>query len=170
MSKKIKGDNNVVIEGDKNTVMQSPVFNINPKVINKLDKPSNSITEEDAHKIKGLIDEIVKNTKLPYPAVWKKFKNHVKVTEYKALPKEKYQEAIVYLTKWRAATTKNLKASDTITYRKNRYAAIYARLKNLGITKEQFAVSLEKKYSVTSLKELSINDLEQVYISVMNTK
>lgn len=170
MSKKIKGNNNTIIKGDKNTVMQSPVFNMNPRIVNKLDKPSNSINEEQAHNIKRLIDEIVKTTKLPYPAVWRKFKDYVKVTEYKALPKEKYQEAIGYLTKWRAATTKNLKTSDTETYRKSKYTAIYARLKNLGITKEQFAVSLEKQYAVTSLKELSVSDLEQVYISVMNIK
>ncbi len=169
MTNKIKGDNNIIVNGDKNTVMQSPVFK-NSKVVNKINKPADSITEEQAFEIKKLIDKIVKNTALPYPAVWGKFKNYVKVSEYKAMPISKYDSAIKYLKKWQAATVRNLRSSDTTTYRKKRYTAIYARLKNLGITKDQFAISLKEKYSVTSLKDLSLEDLEKVYVSIINTK
>ncbi len=169
MASKIKGDNNIVISGDKNTVIQSPVFN-NSKIVNKIDKPADSISEEQAYEIKCLIDEIVKNTALPYAAVWKKFWKEFKVASYKALPIDKYDSAIKYLQKWQAATARNLKSSDTASYRKKRYTAIYARLKNLGITKEQFSDSLEEKYGVTSLKDLSLENLERVYTSIMNVK
>ena len=61
MSKKIVGDNNIMVSGNENTILQSPIINISPRIIKKIEveKPDHSITEEQAYEMKGLEDALV---------------------------------------------------------------------------------------------------------------
>lgn len=169
MSKKIVGDNNIMVSGNENTILQSPIINISPRIIKKIEveKPDHSITEEQAYEIKRLVNAIVENTGEAYSSVWNKFKRKFKIASYRALPAEKYEEAINYLNQWAGATTKKLKQTNVNLYRKKRYTDIYARIKNKGITKEQLHDFLKKSYEVESLTELSIEQLDAVYLQIM---
>lgn len=142
---------------------------------NPVTKPGiEHISEEQCFKIKGLVDEIIQLEKLVkrkpagYAVVWPAVSRHCGVNAYRMIPYEKFGKAVKYLQSWIG----RLRSADTArtidpTQRTSRYAAIHARAKG---QEDRLRAWMVKKYAVSSMTELSNDDLEALYRSVMRWK
>lgn len=102
--------------------------------------------------------------KQEYNTFYKEFK----ISSYKLLPKDKYEEALIWLRKRNAYKGKKvLRQGNKEEWRKEQYTAIYFKANNLGMSKEDlYLFATEKlalKKPLTSLKELSDTRLEKLY-------
>lgn len=95
----------------------------------------------------------------------KKYKDKFKLLGYRCLPAEKFDEAISWLLQSRARLQPKLRRRDNTQWRNNRYKGIFARAKELGITKEQIIMIANKKFNknIKSIKELGEQNLDKLY-------
>lgn len=84
---------------------------------------------------------------------------------YRCLPAEKFDEAISWLLQSRARLQPKLRRRDNTQWRNNRYKGIFARAKELGITKEEIIMIANKKFNknIKSIKELGEQNLDKLY-------
>lgn len=136
------------------------------------------LKEEQAAKIKQMVDDIVelekitKRTPKTYAAVWSAFKKNFKVANYRKIREDDYDKAVAYLQRWRGRLkmSKSLPKKEPDLYRKKRYGDIFAISKNeLGWTKKDVDNYIFDVYHVSSIRELSDKELENLYqrINVM---
>lgn len=168
----IQGDKNIQIGGD---------FVINKReVIKNIIKPGiQHIIEEQAYKIKQLIDQLsemdVKTGRRDSHSKWySKLYKRFKVTSYKTIPLEIYEEVVTWLHQQIAQERKKLRRANNTEWGKQHYTAIYARAKKLGLEKEQIyeiaQLKLCLKKPITSLKELGERNLKRLYNIIMQKK
>ncbi len=163
----IIGDNNTQIKTDKLIVTQ--------KVINKRQSPprdETNITEEQSFIIKQLIDEIVdaiynskktkKDKKYIYPEVWKFFKAKFKITEYKKLNINDFDNAVKYLKQQKAiyiGKPKYAKEKNS-EFKKEMYKAIHTLVNELEWSNDKYREYLHNNYGVLSSKDLDDKKLK----------
>ncbi len=137
------------------------------------------LTEEQAAKLKALVDAIVKLEKLvsknpkTYAAVYNALKKRYKVVYYRKIGEEEFPKAEAYLRAWkgRLLHSRDLPQKDNELYRKARYSAIFAAAKNrLGLTKKALDGYIFAEYGVNSIRNLDNTQLEHLYTTVMVTK
>lgn len=159
----IKGNNNVQVVGGDYITTQ--------KVVKKTEviyDPDLYITDAQASeiqiKIRKIGESLSNTTKESFRASYAAFYKRFKITSYKLLPKEDFEEAIKWLDKQIAMNRPKLRKTDNDQYRKDTYRSLNARAKQLGIDIHEFANrELELKNPITSLKELSDTRLNKLY-------
>lgn len=156
----IIGNNNIQVAGDIKTeriIYRTEVI---------YDKNIH-ITDEQASIIQDKIRKIAlerKNDPLAFPHSQNAFKRHFKITSYKTLPKEKYDEAIIWLNKQIAMNRKTLRKNNPEQWRKDMYKSIHTRARELSIDIHNYATEvLSTKAPVLSLTELSDTRLQKLY-------
>lgn len=169
-----KGNHNVQVGINQGTIIKTD------KVVKKNEiKPNieNHISEAQAKEIKECIDKIVEineqagkgNKSKIYPETWQSFYNRFKITSYKLLPKETFEDAITWLKQQIAFEHRpKLRKSNNDQWKKDIYGAIYAKSqKSLGLDKQglyDFALEkLKLKTPINSLKDLSDTRLNKLY-------
>lgn len=172
--------------GDKNLQIINPAnIEINQnttKVIKNVVQPTGEhINEEQAFIIKRLIDEIVEiqytgsRARFPkskyYPEWWKKLCNRFRITSYKLIPREKFEEAESWLHQQVAILRPKLRRTDKNEWRNQHYKAIYTKANSLNLTKEElYQLAFDKlllKNYISSLKDLKDSELKKFYDKIM---
>ena len=156
-NQKIVGNNNIQVNGD---------YIQTHKIVNKkeiiYDKDYH-ITDEQALNIRELIKKIAEETS-NYAGAYNALYKHFRITSYKTLPKDKYDEAVAWLKKVIAINRNKLKKKDSNQWRKDLYRSIHTRANEIGINIHDFANDkLKIKKPITSLTELSDTRLKKLY-------
>lgn len=166
----IKGNSNTIIKGDNNTITQNinPIVKNPPAIVIPNEK---HISNEQQFKIKSKIDDIVKkevasgmDSSKAYRKTWVMFKNKFKLTSYKELEKERFEEAMQYLNKINALKLPKIRRRNNALWRKELYKSIYSRANELGLTKKDLYNLVYEKYSkkINSLTELGEQTLTKL--------
>lgn len=134
------------------------------------------VTDAQAVKIREKISELVemiasasqKNKASLFREEYNALYKYFRITSYKLLPREKYEEAMIWLQKRIAYKgKKHLRRGDTEVWRKKQYTAIYTRARELGMTREevlyQATILLSLKSPLESLKDVSDTRLQKIY-------
>lgn len=150
----------------KNEVLANPDINISQEQAKKIKDMVNSIVEiyEQAGKFKNSSDK-----GKCFAQTWTSFNNRFSLTSYLLLPKDKFDEALIWLQKQIAFDHRPiLRKANNPQWKKDMYGAIYAKSQNeLHLDKQglyQFAFDkLKLKEPISSLKELSDTRLQKLY-------
>lgn len=172
VNQEIIGNKNVQVAGDYITTS---------KFVNKttvIHDPNEHITDTQAKEIKDRVYKIAESrqgeskfTSAPYGLVYGGFYKRYKITSYKLLPKDKYEDAIKWLDKQIAIYRPKLKNVDKEQYLKDMYKAIHAKARQLGVDVYDFAYdTLELKKPIASLKELSDARIKKLYNKLFNKR
>ena len=165
--------NNII--GNNNTQIKTDKLIVTQKLVNKRQSPprdETNITEEQSFIIKQLIDEIVdaiynskktkKDKKYIYPEVWKFFKAKFKITEYKKLNINEFDNAVKYLKQQKAiyiGKPKYAKEKNS-EFRKEMYKAIHTLVNELEWSNDKYREYLHNNYGVLSSKDLDDKKLK----------
>jgi hypothetical protein len=164
---RIDGSNNMAAGRDINInkrVVQRVVFTPGPQ----------HITESQARKIDELIKELGgideasrRPSDNPYAQWWSKLKRHFDVSNFRAIPAERGEEAIEWLQRQKAMQRPRLRRADNEAWRKSHYKGIWARSKQLGLSKpDVYDIAYQRlglKTPLISLKDLGERNLESLY-------
>lgn len=177
----ITGNDNVQV-GVNNGKIVNATANTIRNVIEVIHDPNTHITANQAYEIKQKITDIAtmvstnqseKNSafKREYSAFYKQFK----IPKYNLLPAEQFDEAIKWLVKRTAYHgKKNLRHGNTDEWRKKQYTAIYARIKQLNMTKLDLLIVAEQKLALkkplVSIKDLSDTRLQKLYNFIISKR
>ena len=167
----------IQVQGNGNTVAGRDVIHTERVTVRHDFTPGpQHITEEQAHELMTLMDEIVKiekgvkKTPRNEAAVRGAFKTKFKLGSYRALASDRFDEAKKYLQteigRLRSAKSAPKKLDDQ---RSARYKAIHARERQLGISQWRKDY-VKDRFGKESLTELSDQQLEQTYRAVMGKK
>lgn len=176
-NQKIKGNNNTQIGINNGTIIQTKKIRFNTVVQHD---PSLHISEQEAFSIREKINELAKmmaasDTRNTYSIEQYAFKKKFQITSYKLLPKDRYEEAMVWLQKRIAAFgKKSLKKGNPAQWRTEQYKAIYAKSNSLGWDKYrlyEFAEEvLNLKIKLSSLTDLSDTRLQKLYNAIFTIR
>ena len=165
----ITGNNNIQVGRD---------YIVTTKVVKKnviIPDYTIHISVQQAYAISNKIKEIAsKNpSKNFYSKLYNLLKERYKVDSYKLIPKEYFDDAREYLSKYNASVIrKTLKNIDNKTYRKEQYKAIHAKANELHIDHDElYAIInsyLNHKEQYKSLTELSDTALHKIYLYFIN--
>jgi len=133
------------------------------------------ITEEQAFKIKALVDKIVDFEKLlkasprGHGAVWSAFQKRFRITSYRQLPNERFDEACKYLSNQigRIKSMKSAPKKMGDRFRKEQIAAIQARCKEFQGGTERRKKYMTEQFGISSLTEASDEQIKTIYRHVM---
>lgn len=164
------------VTGDHNILAGRDVF-----VNTRPPKPRITVVSTEDHidsaqqfEIKRLIDVLVEmematgnrpSAQALYAAWWSKFKRRFKVPKYSLLPKDRYEEAIVWLRQQGGMLRPRLRRSNNQVWRKVHYKGIWARARQLGLSNDdvhEIASALAGK-KISSLTELGERLLKRLY-------
>lgn len=167
----IAGKGNVVSIGNNNVNITSHDVIVQPKI----SPGEHHITNEQAYKIKNLVDEVVlaeksaKRKPRTHAAVWGALKKKFKFASYRMLEQNQFDDVLKYLQQDLGRLRRAKGARTAPDWRKSRYRFIHARLKQLGKTslKDDY---IAMEFGVSSLKELNDNELQHVYDWVATLK
>ncbi len=125
------------------------------------------ITDEQAKTIRDFIMKIASEKtgdKQSYRHTYNSFYNKFKITKYQLLPKDRFEEAIIWLKQQVAMNRSSLKRVDPDKWRKEMYKSIHARANELNINIHDYATEvLNTKTPVLSLTDLSDARLQKLY-------
>lgn len=171
------GNKNLQIIGASNVEFNQNTTKVIRNSVNRTDE---HITEQQSHTLKRLIDEIVEivvstsrtgATKSKYyPLWWTKLNNRYRVTMYKLIPKEKYEDAESWLHQQIAILRPKLRRNNNDEWKNQHYKAIYAKANSLNLSKEElYRVAMDKLEleNITSLKDLNDRQLKKFYEKIM---
>lgn len=177
IEQKATGNNNIQVA--QGNVIQTKQVKLVTEVLHDA---TTHISDAEALEIREKITDIVNMVasnggnkptlfKKEYSAFYKQFR----ITKYTLLPKNEFDNAILWLNKRIAYYgKKNLRHGDSTQWRKKQYTAIYARLKQLGMDKSDLLVfaenKLELKQPLSSIKDLSDTRLQKLYNFIMRQK
>lgn len=164
---------NQTANGDGNIMIGRDVIHTEKVVQKTVTKPGpQHISEEQAFEVKSSIDELAKidvdsgradSHKEWYSRLYRKFK----VTSYKTIPREKFDNVISWLGQQKAMNRSKLRRPANTEWRKQMYGAIYGRWRQLGREKStiySFANErLQLKCQIQSLTELGEQNLKRLY-------
>lgn len=169
------GKGAVAVGGDMNNVNISTGDVYSNTVVRKVYRyvyEPGDLTEEQAAKVKQLVDEIVelenivkKNAKT-HAAVYSTLKRHFKVAYYRKIGEENFGKVVAYLQRWKGMlkTKKSFARRAPDEYRKARYKDIFAISKGeLGWTKTDVDHYIYEIYNVPSIRDLDNKQLENLY-------
>lgn len=150
---------------------------INPRIVTVV-KPQHGIehiTEEQVAELHRLKDEIIrletliKKKPVTYQGVWSALNKSMKVGAMRMIPLEKFPKAEKYLREWigRLNSMPSAPIKDGDAWRKRKYAYIKINSKNDAKAVDAY---MSKNFDVTSLTELSNDDLDKVYRYVASRK
>jgi hypothetical protein len=166
----VKGNGNVVAGGDVHINKREV---IRPVVI----PGPGSVTPAQAKKIKDGIDKLVEleftagdpdKAKL-YKKWWGMLQKRYQVTSYKEIRADLGDEAVKWLQQLAAKNRPKLRRADNAMWRNEHYKAIWAKARNLGLSKGDVYHIVAERFgkSVTSLKSLGEQDLKKLYHILM---
>lgn len=165
-------NDNIITGGNINLF---PKISVQKKYVSQPD----DITPAQASHLKDLVDQIVelekkiKQKPKSHQAVWRALNRYMKVTYYREIKKEDYFKAEAYLMKWkgRLMSQKSFIKNENNEWRMLRYKAIYTKAKKqLGMTREDLHNYIYAEFNVSSLKDLSDEDLDKLYKRFMKKK
>lgn len=149
-------------------------INYSPKQINRTEftPDERHISSEQAVKIKNLIDELVdmdasagKDKGRSYGMWWKMLTNEFKIASYRELPRESFDEAVLFLRQAKARNLPKIRRKDNELWRRKHYGTIFGiAKKGMGWSDEdvhQFASAKFKK-QVASLSDIGEQDLARL--------
>lgn len=147
---------------------------VNTKIhrTHKYEPKPGDITSEQASRLKELVNDIVeleKETRTHpkgYAGVWNALNRHCGVTYYREIKEAQFDDAEVYLSRWMGRLKKGLKRVDKDRWRNDKYGAIFARTKQLGISKDEVDELLWSRYNKGSLKDLTQQELQKFYVYI----
>lgn len=134
------------------------------------------ITAAQARKIQRLVEKAVSIEELAgldrpslFAKWWNIVKNQYNVTTYKEIPAYLGDSAISWLTQKIAILRPKLRRKDNDSWRKEHYAAIWARSKQLGMSKgEVYALAQDRlNTQIVSLTNLGERNLKKLYQIIM---
>lgn len=131
------------------------------------------ITADQASRLKTLVDQIVELEKATrtypkgYGAVWNALNRHCRVTYYREIKADQFSDAELYLVGWIGRLKRGAKRTAPGLHRKARYAAIFARGKEFGLSHDQIDDLIWARYGVGSLSDLKPKQLDQFYNYIM---
>jgi hypothetical protein len=169
----VVGSQNTVIAGD---------FLAGRKVVRQSFSPTaEHIEESTAFQIKTLVDEIASLDSTtrrppanPHQKWWAKLKSQFNVAGYRAIPRSRGEEVIAWLLQQKAMLRPKLRRASNGTWRKEIYAAVYARCGELGIDKPALYELAQTKLGlaspVRSLTELGEQNLQRLHQIVFALK
>lgn len=156
----ISGNSNIQIAGD---VVLRPTI----KKVSQVSPDSDiHISDAQAKHIRDLVLKIAESLpqKYAYSNAYKGLYDKFNITSYKLLPKELYEDAVVWLGKQIAINRVGLKKNNLEQYRKDLYKSIHARANQLHIDIHELATRyLGTNKPVASLTELSDRRLAKLY-------
>lgn len=176
-----RGNHNIQVGANHGTIVKTDKFVKRNEV-----KPNSDIhiSEKQAKTIKDLVDEIVRINEQAgkanngvgkiYSYTWSSFKNKFNVASYRLLPKEKFEEAVIWLRKEIGYKHQpKLRKNNNSEWKKRIYTAIYTRSQNnLNLEKQEILDlafdRLKLRKPISSLKELSDTRLKKLYDIIMN--
>ena len=167
---KIRGDNNVVAGRD---------VNVNKRLVVRptIQPGPGHITPEQAARLK---ERVLKAADIEVAAGmdrgaamqkwWSILKRHYRVTTYREIPRDLGEEAIAWLGQQIAMKRPRLRRTVNHDWRKEHYSAIYARAKELGLSKGEVYALAHKRLGkrVTSLRQLGEQSLQKLYRIIMS--
>lgn len=168
----VKGNNNLQIITNNGQIIQTKQVKQTTEVIYD---PDLYITNAQALVIREKITENVdmlastgQSKSSLFPKEYKAFYKAFDIPKYNLLPKDKYEEALLWLSKRGAYKgKKTLRWGNPEEWRNKQFASINAKARELGMSKENiYAFATEKlalKKPLTSLKDLSNTRLEKLY-------
>lgn len=173
----VKGKSNSVIVGDKGTINNIKTEKHITRTKAEVKPGKEHIDEKMAATIQGLVKEIVelekqvKQDPRPYATVYASLNRHCGVATYRLIPIELYDKAENHLRKWIGRLTSAKSAPKKIgsEWRKKKYAYIKINIKKFNLD-SWLQQHLFDKYSVTSITELTDEQLQKVYGSVASKK
>lgn len=131
------------------------------------------LAPEQAQRLKELVTNIVeieKEVKLRpagYGGVWNALNRRMRVTYYREIPTEKFPVAQAYLQQWLGRLKRSLWKAHPDAHARERHKAIFARAKQLGLTKAQVDDLILARLGKPSIRDLTAPELEQLYNSIM---
>jgi transcriptional regulator with XRE-family HTH domain len=160
------------------TIANGPVYqNTTIKRTNHYSPGPNDITGDQANKLKDYVNKIVelegtvKKKPKTYGAVWNALNKKMGVTYYREIKQHQFDSAEVYLKQWAGRLKRGLKRSDEDIYRQVRQKAIFAHARNqLRWTKEDLDGYIFECYDKNSIRDLTINELDQLYNKIFAMK
>ncbi|MAS95065.1 MAG: hypothetical protein CMO55_17860 [Verrucomicrobiales bacterium] len=174
-----KGDGNVQLVGDSNTVNIKSTGPKRPKVV--MDYGEGFISPAQQAEVFDLVHELAvlleqvekKSTKQALGEAWSRLHNKFKVTKYELLRPEQLPE----VRKWHN-TNKRILQSKARTrapavHKRGRIPAIKAAMKHMGRTNEDYYPEIAARLKMkpfNSLTKLSGKNLERVYSLVLRDK
>lgn len=169
----ISGNGNIV--GNGNTVIKTERYIT--KTIARPVPGAEHITESQVARLHELKDDILRLEALSKkdPAtpqrIWSAVNKTCGVGSMRMIPLEKFKKAEKFMLQWRARLTdaKSTKKKDPDGVRKSRLAYIHANMKKLAI-EEIVRTYMREKFDTSSLKDLDLPALEQVYHYVASKK
>ena len=165
------------VSGDGNVVAGRDV-NINKRVtVRNVVKPGpEHITAKQAATLQELVLKAADHDvaggmsrKAAMAKWWTALKRTYGVTAYREIPRELGDDAIAWMKQQIARTRPKLRRTNNQSWRNELYAAIYARARELGISKgEVYAIVHDRLGKrVTSLKQLGEQNLKKLYNIMM---
>jgi len=173
----IKGNNNIqiakgnVIQTKKVKVVTEVVYDVNTHII-----------DAQAFEVKEKITEIVNmvatngdSKQKLFPKEYSAFYKQFKITSYKLVPLNEYDNAIKWLNKRIAYYgKKNLRHGDNDQWRKKQYIAINSRARQLKMNRSDLISFSEERLALknplSSIKDLSDTRLQKLYGFIMRKK
>lgn len=130
------------------------------------------ITPEQATRIKRLVDDLAemddaagKDMGRSYQQWWSLLKNTFKVTTYKEIAREQFEEALTLLQQAKARNLPKIRRKDNELWRKKHYQVIFGRgKKELGWSEDQIHsfATIKLGKPVLSLSDLGERDLAKL--------
>lgn len=173
-------DNSIKIKGNNNNIAGRDLYINKTDVTRTTFQPSDEhITQRQAKTIKDLVDNLVMKEEAggmerarAFKKWWGVLKNRYAVTTYLAIPAHLGDEAISWLQQQSAIKRPKIRRGDNDAWRKELYKAIWARARQVGISKgEVYALALYRLGKrVTSLKQLGEQNLKALHGIVMRLR
>lgn len=148
--------------------------NISPKTIVRpaFTPGEQHITSEQASRIKRLVDDLAEMDDAAGKAIgpsygqwWKMLNNTFRVTTYKEIPRERFEEVIAFLQQAKARNLPKIRRKDNELWRKKHYQVIFGiGKKELGWNEDQIHTfaSVKLGKAVASLSDLGERDLDKL--------
>lgn len=164
---------NQIVKGDGNIQVGRDFIKTEKNIIkNEIAPTAKHITDSQAREIQEMVfrwaDIINKTGKgKGYGEAHQKLKNNFRITSYKLLPREKFNDAKKYIRQQMGRLRSSLRRPNNQEWRKHNYASIYARSRNLDMSKQDVYdlafQKLELKKPINSLKDLKERQLDALY-------
>lgn len=173
---RVDGSHNVVAGGNINGNV-----NITARMIERVSfsPDERHISDRQRAEIQRLVRKLVEKEEaggMPRKRAFAKWygalKKRYRVTSYMAIPRGLGEEAITWLRQQGAIKRSRLRRNDPRSWRKELYAAIWARSRELGLSKGQVYRIVMERFGkrVSSISQLGERDLKKLHRIMMSLR
>jgi len=173
-----QGDGNIAAGGNVEMHFHD---HATPRRIARARPPKDVVTEDQAVRIKLLMDELIGldaktfGVGLSEASIrskwWGALYKHVPATSYKNFSQRKYQKALKWGQQHKARMLTELRGEDSDAWRKNAYGRIKGYMRDSGVEKLVFYSDISRRAHIeppfTSLTDLTDEELNRVYGAVV---